>query len=114
MKFIGAFLFTITFMLMKDNFSKQASVYAKYRPTYPPALFDFILKQIKNKQAAWDCGTGNGQAAKELAKHFEKVFGTDISQKQIDNAYKASNIFSFVSKTVSINICTSKSKWRIN
>jgi len=78
---------------MKDNFSKQAAVYAKYRPTYPPELFDFILKQIKNKQAAWDCGTGNGQAAKELAKHFEKVFGTDISQKQIDNAYKASNIF---------------------
>src|SRR5260221_1642843 len=79
--------------MMKDNFSKQADVYAKYRPTYPQELFDFILNHIKDKQAAWDCGTGNGQAAKELAKYFEKVFATDISQKQIDKAHPASNIF---------------------
>jgi ubiquinone/menaquinone biosynthesis C-methylase UbiE len=78
---------------MKDNFSKQAAVYAKYRPTYPKELFDFILNHIKNKQVAWDCGTGNGQAAKELVKHFEKVFATDISQKQIDKAHQASSIF---------------------
>lgn len=78
---------------MKDNFSKQAAVYAKYRPTYPQELFDFIFTHVKNKHVAWDCGTGNGQSAKELAKHFEKVFATDISQKQIDNAHQASNIF---------------------
>ena len=74
---------------MKDNFSKQADVYAKYRPTYPRDLFDFILSYVANKQAAWDCGTGNGQTAKELAVHFEKVVATDISQKQIDNAYQS-------------------------
>jgi ubiquinone/menaquinone biosynthesis C-methylase UbiE len=78
---------------MKDNFSKQADIYAKYRPTYPQELFDFILNNVKNKQVAWDCGTGNGQAAKELAKYFEKVFATDISHKQIDNAHRSSNIF---------------------
>jgi len=55
-------------------------------------LFDFIFSHIKNYDAAWDCGTGNGQTAKELSKYFKKVFATDISQKQIDNAYEANNI----------------------
>ena len=77
---------------MKDNFSRQADTYAKYRPTYPQELFDFIFSCIKNNDAAWDCGTGNGQAAKELSKHFKKVYATDISQKQIDKAYKSDNI----------------------
>jgi len=77
---------------MKDNFSRQAGVYAKYRPNYPTELFDFILQQISQKQNAWDCATGNGQTAKVLAGHFENVFATDISQKQIDNAWQARNI----------------------
>lgn len=78
---------------MKDNFSKQADIYAKYRPAYPQELFDFILKHIVKKQNAWDCATGNGQSAEVLAKHFEKVFATDISKKQIDNAKQAANIY---------------------
>ena len=78
---------------MKDNFSRQAEIYARYRPAYPQTLFDFILERVEKKEAAWDCATGNGQTAKELAKHFKKVFATDISQKQIDNAEKADNIY---------------------
>ena len=78
---------------MKDNFSKQSAIYAKYRPVYPKELYDFILNNVKYKKAAWDCGTGNGQAAKELAKAFEKVFATDISQQQIENAVLKDNIF---------------------
>jgi ubiquinone/menaquinone biosynthesis C-methylase UbiE len=42
---------------------------------------------------AWDCATGNGQTAKELAKYFVHVFATDSSQKQIDNAIKIDNIY---------------------
>ena len=78
---------------MKDNFSKQAAVYAQYRPGYPVELFEYILSFIKEKNAAWDCGTGNGQSAKALSKYFTTVFATDISQKQMDNAFKADNIF---------------------
>jgi ubiquinone/menaquinone biosynthesis C-methylase UbiE len=77
---------------MKDNFSRQADIYAKYRPEYPQEVFDFIFSHIKEKKSAWDCATGNGQAAKELAKAFEKVYATDISQKQLDNAVQADNI----------------------
>ncbi|MEP7373871.1 MAG: class I SAM-dependent methyltransferase [Chitinophagaceae bacterium] len=78
---------------MKDNFSRQSDIYARYRPSYPQALYDFILSHASNKEAAWDCGTGNGQAAKELSRSFTKVFATDISQKQIEKAVQADNIF---------------------
>lgn len=77
---------------MKDNFSKQADIYVKYRPVYPQGLFDFILKYTHERQNAWDCATGNGQTAKVLAGYFENVFATDISQKQIDHAQLAINI----------------------
>jgi len=77
---------------MKDNFSKQAEIYSKFRPGYPPDLFTFIASLVKNKHAVWDCATGNGQAATELAKHFEQVYATDISEKQLENAVQKSNI----------------------
>ena len=41
---------------------------------------------------AWDCGTGNGQIAVELARHFQTVFATDISQNQIHHAVQKKNI----------------------
>jgi hypothetical protein len=59
---------------MKDNFSRQADAYAKYRPGYPPELFDFILKYVEGRSAAWDCATGNGQSAMSLAKHLKSSF----------------------------------------
>jgi len=77
---------------MKDNFSTQSDKYAKYRPTYPLDLFEFLNLKVQDKHNAWDCGTGNGQVAYELAKTFDNVFATDISQSQIDNALKADNI----------------------
>ncbi len=78
---------------MKDLFSKQASAYAQFRPNYPAALFDFVLQNVENKEVVWDCATGNGQAAKVLAQHFKQVYATDISQKQLDNAVNADNIY---------------------
>jgi ubiquinone/menaquinone biosynthesis C-methylase UbiE len=78
---------------MKDNFSKQAAVYAQFRPQYPDELFQYLLSFVPEKNTAWDCGTGNGQTAKALCKYFTTVIATDISQKQIDNAYQADNIF---------------------
>jgi SAM-dependent methyltransferase len=77
---------------MKDNFSTQAEVYAKYRPQYPDALFEYIMSFVPDKNLAWDCGTGNGQTAKELAKYFQQVYATDISSKQIEHAVKQVNI----------------------
>ncbi len=78
---------------MKDNFSKQAEGYARYRPAYPKELFDFILSKTESKQVAWDCATGNGQTAKVLAKYFDKVYATDTSQKQLNNAEPGHTIY---------------------
>ncbi len=77
---------------MKDNFSSQSDQYAKFRPTYPSELFVYLNGLVATKKAAWDCGTGNGQVAFELAKTFEHVFATDISQAQLDHALRAKNI----------------------
>jgi ubiquinone/menaquinone biosynthesis C-methylase UbiE len=78
---------------MKDNFSKQANVYAQFRPDYPTELYGFIMQNVDNQEIVWDCATGNGQAAKNLANHFTKVFATDLSQKQLENAVQKENIF---------------------
>jgi hypothetical protein len=91
---------------MKDNFSKQSGIYAQYRPEYPQELFDCILSFTANKETAWDCGTGNGQSAKVLAKYFEKVIATDISQKQLDNAEKEPNIFYSLQPAEQTNIAS--------
>jgi SAM-dependent methyltransferase len=76
----------------KDLFSKQAATYARYRPTYPVTLIDYIVSFVKEKNTAWDCATGNGQAAVLLAKHFDKIVATDTSEKQIMLAEKKDNI----------------------
>jgi SAM-dependent methyltransferase len=38
------------------------------------------------KELAWDCATGSGQAAVELAEVFDRIIATDASEKQIANA----------------------------
>ncbi|MFN4150736.1 MAG: class I SAM-dependent methyltransferase [Candidatus Sericytochromatia bacterium] len=78
---------------MKDNFSDKSDKYAKYRPTYPQEMLDFIFSLLDKKENAWDCGTGTGQIAIELSKEFNNVYATDISQTQLDNAIKKDNIF---------------------
>lgn len=77
---------------MKDNFSHDSGNYAKYRPQYPKELFQFIKSELHSHEKAWDCGTGNGQVAAELAQFMERVEATDISQNQIMNAQKKANI----------------------
>jgi hypothetical protein len=77
---------------VKDHFSRHAEDYAKYRPVYPVALFDFILTHTTNRERLWDCATGNGQTAEVLADHFREVCATDISQEQLDHAPPVANI----------------------
>lgn len=76
----------------RDNFSTQADLYARFRPLYPEALYEFIASLCPGRQLAWDAGTGNGQAAVALSRHFKKVIATDPSASQIKNAIPAGNI----------------------
>lgn len=70
----------------KDFFSKQSDIYVKYRPSYPAELYTFLAGLTGKHDLAWDCGTGNGQAATSLAAYYHKVIATDPSAKQIENA----------------------------
>lgn len=72
--------------MSKDLFSEQSAEYARFRPTYPGVLIESFLPFVKEKHVAWDCATGNGQAAVLLAEYFEKVEATDISDAQLENA----------------------------
>lgn len=76
----------------KDLFSKESSKYAAARPTYPKSLFDFLASLVDQRELAWDCATGNGQAAVILAGYFKQVIASDASAKQIENAEKRSNV----------------------
>lgn len=78
---------------MKDNFSVNSADYARFRPGYPPELFGYLKMYLSGNENAWDCGTGNGQVAVELAKFFGKVYATDISEQQLINAIQMKNIF---------------------
>src|SRR4029077_8666035 len=62
------------------------SEYAKFRPHYPDELFEHLASISARHELAWDCATGNGQAAVGLARHFEKVIATDASAQQIESA----------------------------
>jgi len=73
-------------MSFSDHFSVDADGYAKFRPRYPDALFDFLAREAPARDAAWDAGTGNGQAAVGLARWFGHVTATDASAAQIEHA----------------------------
>ena len=70
----------------RDHFSEIASGYARYRPHYPEALFDFLAGEAPARRLVWDCACGNGQATLDLAARFDHVVGTDASAGQIAEA----------------------------
>lgn len=76
----------------KDLFSLQAADYARFRPVYPPELYAWLAAQAPAKGLAVDVGTGNGQAAVALARHFERVIGVEPSDDQRANATPAANV----------------------
>lgn len=76
----------------KDHFSNHAKLYVQYRPTYPGELFEYLAKISPERSLAWDCATGNGQAALSLSEFFDKVVATDASASQIEQAIKNEKI----------------------
>lgn len=70
----------------KDHFSGRSGEYNRYRPGYPPALFDWLAGQTIGHENAWDCGCGNGQAAIALVPYYRRVLATDPSRQQIEKA----------------------------
>lgn len=67
-------------------FGEYAQHYARSRPQYPPALWQWVAAQCAGHALAWDAGCGSGQAALALAEHFEQVLASDISAELLAQA----------------------------
>jgi len=67
-------------------FDDKSHIYAQSRPRYPSALYEWIVQACPERNAVWDVGCGNGQAAVDLIDCFESVQATDVSPSQIENA----------------------------
>ncbi len=78
--------FNLVMSSFKDSFSKQSDIYVKYRPHYPVELYEFLSTLTPQHKLAWDCGSGNGQAAIGVAAFYDQVIATDPSKQQIKNA----------------------------
>ncbi|KAJ3219407.1 hypothetical protein HK099_004722 [Clydaea vesicula] len=83
--------------LFKDLFSKQASFYIKYRPTYPPKLFQFLANLNISNDLAWDVGAGSGQASRILSQFYKKVIATEPSPSQLEPALKTASQYPNIS-----------------
>jgi ubiquinone/menaquinone biosynthesis C-methylase UbiE len=84
---------------VKDKFSAQAKHYQQFRPIYPELLYQFLESKVKAFDAAWDCGTGNGQVAAHLAENFKQVYANDVSLKQLQEATAKDNILYFQTRS---------------
>ena len=73
-------------MSFNDHFSTLADNYARYRPHYPDALYQYLATLTPTHQLAWDCATGSGQAARGLARHYHDIIATDASLRQLARA----------------------------
>ncbi len=82
-----------------DVFSDVADDYVKYRTSYPDELIRYVLVYVRGRAIAWDCATGNGQTAQKLAAFFEKVYATDVSEKQLERAPRLDNVVYSVATT---------------
>ncbi|HEX6251187.1 MAG TPA: class I SAM-dependent methyltransferase [Gemmatimonadaceae bacterium] len=75
-----------------DYFARQADRYSRHRPLYPDELFAILAQLCRSHELAWDVGTGSGQAAGGVARHFERVLATDASEEQIAHARPHPNV----------------------
>ena len=89
--------------MAKDKFSANASFYARYRPSYPAELIEYVVSFVKERNRAWDCATGNGQVAVLLADFFKEVLATDISQNQLSNAKKNERVIYSIARAEETN-----------
>jgi len=75
-----------------DHFSGVAADYARYRPEYPTALFDWLAEVAPRQLLALDCACGSGQAARPLAQRFTRVVATDASLQQLTSSPPIENV----------------------
>lgn len=78
---------------------KQAEAYKEARPRAPEELYSYLASLTPSHELAWDVGTGNGQAAAVISKHYRNVVATDVSAEQLKHAEKRPNLTYAVTPT---------------
>lgn len=69
----------------KELFKGTAWYYARYRPAYPPQLFDLLVEKFRlnGSGSLLDLGCGPGDLAIPLASYFEKVIALDADAEML-------------------------------
>ncbi|MER3482699.1 MAG: class I SAM-dependent methyltransferase [Meiothermus sp.] len=72
----------------RQLFTGTASYYSRFRPTYPPELFDLIAKTfgLDGKGRLLDLGCGPGNVFFGLHQYFEEVVAVDINAEMLIEA----------------------------
>ncbi len=81
-----------------DHFSAAAPDYARFRPRYPASLFDYLASLVTDRDLAWDCATGTGQAVAPLVARFRHVVASDVSFAQVTQANRPPGVTFFVAR----------------
>lgn len=55
-------------------------------------MYQRLAELVPRRSVVWDCATGNGQAARDLARYFDRVIATDASAEQIAQAVPTENV----------------------
>ena len=79
--------------------ASHARVYAKFRPSYPPAIGDklFGIVSARLGGSSWKgvdvaCGSGQSTSVLQRAK-FSKIYALDISEEQVGAIFKCAENF---------------------
>ncbi|MDU5110599.1 MAG: class I SAM-dependent methyltransferase [Clostridium sp.] len=85
-----------------EKFTGKASVYSEARPSYPKALFDYLVnvEKISKDSIIADIGSGTGKFSESLLNLGFKVFAVEPNK---DMRTKAENLLSLNSSFISIN-----------
>jgi SAM-dependent methyltransferase len=69
----------------KTRFSATVDLYARHRPSYPPALFDWLIQLagLRPGAAVADLGCGTGISTRLLAAHGLDVIGIDPNEDML-------------------------------
>ena len=61
------------------RFSNRVDNYVKYRPSYPPAVVEYLTKKcsLNEDSAVADIGSGTGIFSKLLLEHRFNVYGVE-------------------------------------
>lgn len=63
----------------QPRFGHAAEEFERYRPGYPPELFEHILAAVaaENRERAIDLGAGTGKSTRALLPHFREVIAVE-------------------------------------